>query len=408
MSEKPKKPRSSTPTAPEAQQPADKPETPTPPAEKPAAAEVAAEAPTANVAPGEGGGSGPAETAEPAAPVGARPAPAVKSPRRGGTGLALLALLVALAAAGGGYWLWTQLERQRMAAQQDNQAMQGRLAQLVSEQKELATRLGLATTALDQVHADTRLLTDALNKINDRLGRDRQAWVVAEAEYLLQLANRRLLLERDVAGAIAALSAADQRLAALNDPLLTRTRARISEELAALRALPPLDVEGIALELGALSKAVDGLVLAGGPRAEATVETAGEEEETSGWRALMGKMWADIRGLVEVRHHEAGSLPLLTPDQRLLLRQNLRLKLETARLALLRGQGPIYLAALQEADEWVERFYDSESAATVGMREALGRLAAIDIAPELPAIEQSLHALREVGTSPEAEEGEQP
>lgn len=403
MSEKQKKPYSSAPAAPETPPPAETPQTHS--AEQPEVPLVAAEAPAA----GEGAGAGPAETAEPVAPVepaGARPAPAAGSPRRGGTGLALLALLVALATAGGGYWLWTQLERQRTAVQQDSQAMQGRLAQLTTEQKELATRLGLATTALDQVHADTRLLTDALNKINDRLGRDRQAWVVAEAEYLLQLANRRLLLERDIAGAIAALSAADQRLASLNDPLLTRTRARISEELAALRALPPLDVEGIALELGALSKAVDALVLAGGPRAEAPVEETGEEAEAGGWRALMGKMWADIRGLVEIRHHEAGSLPLLTPDQRLLLRQNLRLKLETARLALLRGQGPIYAAALQEADEWVERFYDSESAATVGMREALGRLAAINIAPELPAIEQSLHALREAAARPD--EGEQP
>lgn len=332
-----------------------------------------------------------AEAQTPAEEMAAAPA---AEPQRGGQGLAWLAVVLALGALGGGYAVWTQLDKQRTAALHEHQLLHTRLEQLTAQQQDMAARLAQDSSALEQLRGDTRLLGDALDKINERLGRDRHAWVLAEADYLLQMANRRLLLERDVVGAIAAMSAADQRLALLNDPLLTRVRAQLSEELQALRALPVLDVDGITLELGALSKGVDDLVLAGAPREEQ--EAVATEEETAGWRSFVRSVWSDIRSLVVIRRHDAGSLPLTTPDQRLLLRQNLRLKLETARLSLLRGHGQAYRAALQEADGWVERFYDAKSPATLAMREALGRLAAIDIAPPLPAIDQSLHALREV------------
>ncbi|GAB4293194.1 MAG: hypothetical protein Kow0096_08650 [Thiohalomonadaceae bacterium] len=327
-------------------------------------------------------------------PAAAAQAVTEAEPPRSGRGLAWFAVLLALGTLGGGYGLWQEVDKQRAAALHENQVLHSRLEQLTAQQQEMAARLAQDSGALEQLRGETRLLGEALEKMNERLGRDRHAWVLAEADYLLQLANRRLLLERDVAGAIAAMTAADQRLASLNDPLLTRVRAQLSEEVQALRALPVPDVDGIALELGALSKGVDNLVLAGTPREEQ--EEAATAEQPSGWRGLVQTVWSDIRSLVVIRRHDAGSLPLTTPDQRLLLRQNLRLKLETARLSLLRGHGQAYRAALQEADAWVERFYDAASPATVGMREALGRLAAIDIAPPLPAIDQSLHALREI------------
>jgi uncharacterized protein HemX len=338
----------------------------------------------------------PATTATPAVEEAALVQPGENDAEapRSGRGLAWLALLLGLGALGGGYGLWTQLEQQRAAALHENQVLHTRLEQLTAQQQDVAARLGQASSTLEQLRSDTQLLNDALEKMNERLGRDRHAWVLAEADYLLQMANRRLLLEHDVAGAMAAMTAADQRLAFLNDPLLTKVRALLSEELQALRALPRLDVDGITLELGALSKGVDNLVLAGVAREEAG--TAAVAEEGGGWRGFARTLWADIRSLVVIRRHDAGNLPLTTPDQRLLLRQNLRLKLETARLSLLRGHAQAYRAALLEADGWVERFYDAASPATVGMREALGRLAAIEIAPELPAIDQSLHALREV------------
>lgn len=334
-----------------------------------------------------------AEDTEQGAPAEAVAEQQAGAPRHGGRGLGLLALLVALAAGGASYVVWTQLEQQRSEAQRERQALASRLEGMATAQQTLATHTDAANAMLEQLQADGQTLSDALAEINARLGREHQGWVLAEAEYLLGLANRRLQLERDLAGAEAAMSAADQRLATLNDPLLTRTRSYISEELQALRAVPRLDVDGMVLELGALSKGIDKMVLAGTPHEEP--QASADEAPVGGVRGFLRAVWTDIKSLVIIRRHDSGSLPLTTPDQRLLLRQNLRLKLETARLSLLRNHAPAYRAALSEADEWVTRFYAADHEATSSMHAALLRLGAIDVAPELPSTEQSLQALRE-------------
>ncbi len=313
-------------------------------------------------------------------------------PRHPGRGLSLLALLLALGAYGGGYWLWTQSQQQRSDSEQAQQQLASKLSDVDAAQKMLAGKLdqaGNRLTTLDQGQQD---LTKALGDINQRLGRNREAWVLAEAEYLLEMGNRRLQLEQDVTGAIAALSAADQRLASLGDPLLTPVRAKISDELQALRAVPQVDVDGISLALGSLAKSVDTLPIAGAPHPVATPTTP--LAVNHGWRAFVASLWADMRSLVVVRRHETGKLPLLTPDQRDLLRQNLRLKLQTARLALLQGDRQVYRDALQEADGWLTQYFDGEAAATKAAHETLARLSATDIAPPLPAIDASLRLLR--------------
>ncbi len=317
-----------------------------------------------------------------------------EAPRHARRGLAAMAMLVALGGLGGVYFLWSQLGQQETAARQERQRLATRIDELSAAQQQLGGRIDGAVAKLGEVAQQTETVTDALNQINDRLGRDRQDWVLAESDYLLQIADRRLELERDVAGAEAALTAADQRLGSLNDPSLNRVRAYINDELQALHEVPRIDIDGMTLELGSLSKAVDTLVLAGRPKDEQESE-AEPEPVRSGWRAFLHSVWLDLKGLVTIRHQEAGAIPLITPDQRLLLRQNLRLKLETARLSLLRGHNQAYREALLEADEWVTRFYQSDSPATVAMHTALTRLAGVDIAPPLPDINDSLRALRQ-------------
>ena len=322
----------------------------------------------------------------------AKPTAKAASARHGGRALGIVALLLALGAYGGGYWLWTQLQQQRDDNAQMQQQLANRLSNVDAVQKMLADQLdqaGNRLTALDKGQQD---LTGALADVNQRLGRNREAWVLAEAEYLLEMGNRRLQLEQDVAGAIAALGAADQRLASLGDPLLTPVRAKISDELQALRAVPQVDVDGLSLALTSLAKSVDTLPIAGAPRPVAA--PLAPLAVSHGWRAFVASLWADMRSLVVVRHHEAGKLPLLTPDQRDLLRQNLRLKLQTARLALLQGDRQVYRSALQEADAWLTQYFDGDAAATKAAHETLARLAATDIAPPLPSIGASLRLLR--------------
>lgn len=318
------------------------------------------------------------------------------APRRGGQGLALVALLVAAAAAAGTYFLWQRLTQWHGGMVQQEAQWAQRLATLEAGQGTAAGRLDELAAQVEVVRGREQSLTETLEQLNTRLGHDQQGWILAEADYLLRIAARRLQLERDVAGAIAALNAADQRLLALGDPALVPVRERISEELQALHGVAAVDLEGIALELGALAKAVDGLSLAAAPP-EASLEPVEETSAVGDWRGLIRAVWTDIKGLVVVRRHAEGVLPLAAPDQRLLLTQNLRLKLETARLALLQGRAGVYRAALTEAGDWLAQYFDGADPATRSMREAVARLAAIEIAPPLPVPEQSLRQLRAVG-----------
>lgn len=314
---------------------------------------------------------------------------------QGGVWFMILLLLLGLLS--GAYFFWQQLQEQQEARQFSEQKLHKELQALGTAQADTDARLKREQQVAEQLRAEGELLGKAVEQMSVRLGRDRHAWTLAEADYLMQIASRRLQLERDVRSALVALAAADQRLARLNEPLLTSTRERLSEALQALRAIPSLDLAGIALELGALSKGVETLELAG---TQTYTESGGlpvteESPPLEGWRQLLQTVWNDLRSLLIIHRHETGSLPLITPDQRLLLQQNLRLKLETARLALLRGEAAIYQAALSEADVWIADYYLAEAAASVAMRDSLARLRAIDIVPPLPDISAPLHALRE-------------
>lgn len=289
-----------------------------------------------------------------------------------------------------------QQQQGQSLLQQENRALREQLEKFQSEQARLAEQQTRDGLAVQQVLADSKLLSKSVEQVNESIGRNRNSWILAEAEYLLQLASRRLTLERDVRGAVAALQATDQRLSSLNEPALTRVRGLVNDELQQLRALPLVDAEGMALELVALARGVDQLVLKVKKAEDIAGDIIGESDEK--WRQILQALWKDLRGLLIIRRNESSDPPLLTPEQRQILQENLRLKLEGARLSLLRGQGQAYRDALQEADAWLERFFDPASSATGSMHEALQRLAAVEIAPELPVLEEALRELRDAAT----------
>ncbi|MGH6885229.1 MAG: uroporphyrinogen-III C-methyltransferase [Geminicoccales bacterium] len=218
-----------------------------------------------------------------------------------------------------------------------------------------------------------------------------------EIEQYLRMANRAAQLARDPVMALAALRIADDRLRALDDPAYTPVREQVGTEIDALEALPQIDVEGIALRLGRLASRVDELPLA--VRDEDTVMAAGDEpvEEPGFW----SRTWAAVRGalksLVSVRRTDEDAAPMLAPEQEYFLRENLRLQLETARLALLRGDEANFTASLRQAREWLESYFETDRTRIVRVTERLEKLAELKLQPELPDLSGSLAALRDVG-----------
>lgn len=335
-------------------------------------------------------------------------ASAQAGPRYAGP-LAILALLVGVGALVGGYFIWHEVQRQagwqqEVLAQIDsrNQALDNRIAAAVKRMESALDGADSARRGLRQDLADQQQSIAAMERafgvLRAQVGRSQEAWVLAEAEYLLHVANQRLQLARDVDTALAALATADQRLQELANAAYLPIREQISRELAALRSVSEPDIDGIALRLETLSANVDDLKVAGAqyrptPRAEGSDADAGV---TAGdWRELPAALWNELRQLVAVRRNDEPVAPLLAPDQQFFLHANLRLQLDTARLAALRGTPELYRVSLRTARDWLAQEFDAGQPAVREARTEIDELLAVELRPELPDIAGSLRLLRQ-------------
>ena len=210
---------------------------------------------------------------------------------------------------------------------------------------------------------------------------------------MLQIANDRLHLENEVGPSLAALEAADRHIQSLKNPGLLEVRRRLAEEISALRSTPNPDISGMALSLNALIQGIDHLPIASA--ALPSHPTATATDTGKGWRGFLHDLWEKLSSLVSIHHHGEADRPLLAPTERYFLRQNLRLNLETARIALLRRDEPTYKQSLSEAQDWINHYFDNDAAPTAGALQELAHLQQTEIAPSLPDISGSLNALQQ-------------
>ena len=356
--------------------------------------------------PAKGGAKG--EKSKPATAKGAGPkgpeatgrdtgqAPA--KPRRSRIGLFLvLLLIIAAAAAGGGAWyLWQRLQQQDQAFARQVAALQDKLTQTRSDQRTATTKL---ESQLRDLRERQRSARNAIEVLRAKSGRSEAEWRVAEAEYLIRVANYRLELERDVGTALAALQAADERLRRAGDPALLEARKEIAHDIQSLRSVDQPDLPGLSLALGGLIDEVGKLPLntprpGQGPSAGSSeAGGAAKPEANKGWRGALKGMWHEIKGLVVVRHPKQATQPLLPPSERFFLTENLRLQLEQARLALMRGDAADYRQRIETAQRWIRAHFDVEAPATRGALDTLARLAKQDVHPKLPDISAPLRTL---------------
>jgi uroporphyrin-3 C-methyltransferase len=310
------------------------------------------------------------------------------------TPLATLALLIAAGSAAGGYYLWTQQQADAGARQQVLQGMNAKAAKLQESMQASLAEQNKQLEARLQVEQTARVaLEKSLEQLHTELGRDRHAWTLAEVRYYLRLANTRLLLLADVPSALRALELADARVKALASPSLHKMRGLLSEEIAALKAVPRVDIEGASLSLIALAKQVEALPLLAPTRSETSNEIAKETTAPADiwdWRGHAKAIWAEMKTLVTIRRTDRPIDALLAPEQMVFLRHNLRLKLEAARLALLQKDTAVYQSSLTEAGEWLAAYFNRDSASVKALLEQLTVLAELELQPALPDISRSL------------------
>lgn len=345
----------------------------------------------------------PSATGEPESAAAPESVAAPAEPtREGGTRwpvlvLALLALLTAGGGIGGGYLLWKQLGVADRALGQRVVDLETRLETALKERDAAQARVEREVRrGVADVDARVGELTHGVASLRTQVGRQHTGWVVGEAEYLMRLANNRLRLAGDLDTAKIALELADTRLKDLGDPAFLEVRGQIKSEIAALEAAPRPDIAGMALTLTSLAARVPTLPLATAQRRDLEGAAPAAEVEGDDWRAELARVWQDLKGLVVVRRNDRPVAAMLAPKESLFLRENLRLKLESARLALLLGDEALFRNSLATSRLWLEAYFDRDDPAVAGMASQIDTLAGVEIAPVPPDISGSLRVLREV------------
>jgi len=231
-----------------------------------------------------------------------------------------------------------------------------------------------------------------LEALYQELSRSRDEWVIAEVEQILTIASQQLQLTGNVQVALAALQTAEARLARLGRPQFLPLRKVFARDIERLKTAPSLDVPGMAVKLDQLIAGVDSLPLVQETRPQATA--VAKREAVGLWERLVAELLGEIKQLVRIQNMEGSDPALLSPPQAFFLRENLKLRLLNARLALLARDETSYRSDVKVAASWLERYFDTRSRAAAAMAVALKQLGSGGIGVSLPTIGESLAAVR--------------
>ena len=229
----------------------------------------------------------------------------------------------------------------------------------------------------------------------------RDAWLLAEAEYYMQIANAQLQLAGNPLLASHALELADERILQLANPALTGVRRALSDELRALELMDKPDTAGVTLTLASLAEQVDSLPL----KMEIVLpddDDSGVDTELTGTDRALASLKSAFSNVVSVRRTDEALKPFIAPEAQYFLRANLALQLQAARLAVLRGEESIFRQSLDDAAAWLGEHYDGDSAAVQSALQTIAGIRGSVFAQSLPDISESLRLLRQFNALAEA------
>ncbi len=335
-----------------------------------------------------------------------QPTPEVKfEEKQGKRGVKLSIVAIIISLIGGGFTFQMQQKNAQYQAQID--ALQSQLKQSQSAmQSELAsTQQNTITKTSEMVHRAETVLEQQQKSIEslqlavaDVKGRRPNDWLLAEADYLVKLAGRKLFLEHDAVSATQLMESADQRIAALNDPSLVPLRKSMANDITKLKVIPLIDKEGLVLRITALQQQVDQLPLANALLPEAQVEEAQVvSKDINDWQQnLMTSMKEFSENFITFRTRDGNVIPLLSPQQHFYLQENIKAKLETAIKATYVEQQEIYTTALQTADKWATTFFNQDANEVIEFHKALEMLSKQKVQVEYPVELQTQEILSDV------------
>jgi uroporphyrin-III C-methyltransferase len=332
----------------------------------------------------------------PLGPVNASPAApaAARSRQRWFVLAAFVALTLVLVA------VWLDVRNGQRALRME---VAHRLADVDVSTKDTRTALKDAQDSLRDAQAKIALLESriaesqtqqsALEALYRELAPSRDEWALTEIEQVLLLASQQLQLAGNVPSALTALQLADSKLQRLDRPQFVALRKALARDMDRLKAVPFVDISGISLRLDQAIAGIDALPLALEERPVARPPAAAPRDETT-WQRFWRDLWNDMRALVRIERIDRQEAPVLAPPQRFFLRENLKLRLLSARFELLFRDAANFRADLAAADGLLAKYFDTQSKPVQSLQTLLKALAATDMTTTLPDLAQSLEAVR--------------
>jgi len=337
---------------------------------------------------------------------------------RNGFWFSIIILLIIASVAGAGFYLFMQLrDRQeglggevkgqmsKQIADYQNQltAIQNQLAALETDISSKDERFSKTLADFSLLHNEKldntrKELDEAIQRIQRQLGKTRGDWLIADAEYLLSVANERLHLIGDVNTTREALEAADQRLRESGDVGVIKVREQIAKDIALIRSLDVPDIVGIYASIQGLESSADKLSLLlpySGKSLVPSTEIHDHADSSEAGHDMLQSVIDHLEGIVTIRHSDQPVKEILTPEQAQFIHEQLRVKLEMIKIALVEHNEAIYQASLLDAKNWLEQHFTKNEESRALLIE-LERLMAIKIRSQFPDISQSFKMLRDI------------
>ena len=315
------------------------------------------------------------------------------------TSLALSAIAIAIAiAAGIGLYGLNKQQATRQNATTSELASQVAALQKAQENQksELEGVIKQQADQLSQAKHEQETLTKQLDELQQKVavisGSDAKTWLLAQADFLVKLAGRKLWSDQDVTTAAALLKSADASLADMNDPSLIGARRAITDDIATLSAVSQVDYDGMILKVNQLANQIDNLRLADNNDDDSPMDSDSDElsSSISEWRVNLQKSWQNFMdSFITVRRRDETAVPLLAPNQDIYLRENIRSRLLVAAQAVPRHQEETWKQSLDNVSTWVRAYYDTDDATTKAFLDEVDKLSQQSITMTVPETLQS-------------------
>jgi len=318
--------------------------------------------------------------------------------------MSIIAILLCFVSFGLVAWVWvvnnqhfTAIEKSLSAKLDDFRGVNEQAFALAKQADDRSAKTQAQTILIQEKLAESRDQQEVLQTLYDQLAEDREETVLAEVEQLVTIANQQLQLSNNIKAAILAMQAAQQHLEPIHLPRANQLREVIGNDIQMLREYPQTDMFEVSADLDRLSMLCTNLPLISDRKntVEPVVAEQNEQDLTKFGKIqrFAYAVWNDMKQLVTIERIDKPEPPLLTASHSFYLRENLKLRLITARIAFLQHDETSYNADLATVKDWLIQYFDSKQSDTENALKIIAGLQANKIAIEMPQLTESIEAI---------------